>query len=143
MDRFQKAQREEERWQFSQQAGLFESVFFSPHIRSVMVVVAVRRIFLERLTDHGAGAAVPSFLLLGGIPTGGGDRLDRSDPLPERKKGTLAFETEAGFYADFRPRWHSHHSLAWTLRGYLVRYRTMKNADPAGTDNERAAPARV
>jgi hypothetical protein len=27
MDRFEKAQREEERWQFSQQAGLFERVF--------------------------------------------------------------------------------------------------------------------
>lgn len=27
MDRFEKTQREEERWQFSQQAGLFEGVF--------------------------------------------------------------------------------------------------------------------
>jgi len=123
--------------------GAFRERLFSPHIRSAMVVVAVRCLFSERLTHHGVGAAVPSFLLLGCIPTGGIDRLDRSDSLPERKKGALGFETAAGFGADFRPRGHPHHSLAWTLRDYLVHYHPMKNADPAGTDNERASPARV
>jgi len=57
--------------------------------------------------------------------------LDRCDSPPERKKSALDFEAAAGFDAEFRPRGHSHHSLAWTLRDYLVRYGTMKKADPA------------
>lgn len=108
-----------------------------------MVVVASARLFSQRLADDCSGAPVSTILLRRRSISGYCDSLDRCDSPPERKKSALGFEAAAGYGADIRPRGHPHHSLAWTLRDYLVRYCTMKKSDPAGTDNDGAAPRRV